>query len=146
MTAVELIIVIVVVGIAAAVTLPALLRGSRNDKLVICEARLRALGEADTAFRAREGKSPAGRGAAYWKESLGPDGSRLACPLSDQHLPYRGPASDPTPFPATYPLAADQPGSHGPGEGGNVLLKSGEIRACRELDPLWRLAAERLAP
>ena len=41
----------------------------------------------------------------------------------------------------TEPIVADRPGNHGPGNGGNVLLKSGALQTCTERDPLWAQAA-----
>ena len=62
------------------------------------------------------------------------------------HGSYRGPATDPANLRPVDPIGADALDSHGPGEGGNVLLKNGEVRASRERDGLWKLSAERLAP
>jgi hypothetical protein len=142
-TSVELIILIVVLGLASAVTVPALLRGSRNAVVARCEANLKALGEAVAA-------SPPGapdKGEAYWERlaasaKLNPE--VLVCPLSGRR--YRGPSEDPSRLPPNGIVGGDAPGSHGPGEGGHVLLKSGEVRACRERDPLWRAAADSLSP
>jgi hypothetical protein len=39
------------------------------------------------------------------------------------------------------PIFADRPGNHGPGKGGNVILKTGAISACAENDSLWSAAA-----
>lgn len=142
LTAVELLVVIVVLGIGAAVAIPALLRGSRNDALFKCQARLKSLWDLDAAARAK-GQAPKGKGGAYWAE-LAPDEERR-CPFSSR-APYRGPDGDPAMNTPATPVGADAPGSHGADEGGNVLMKSGEIRACRERDGLWKLASERLAP
>jgi len=146
-TAVELIVVVIVVGIAAAVTVPALLRGSRNQLHAKCESNLRALWKAESDARAKGGALPAARGSAYWAAVLGPgaDPGLLACPLS-KGARYRGPAVDPAPLPPMALIGGDAPGSHGEGEGGYVLFKNGEVRACRGSDPLWKLAGERLAP
>ncbi|HEY3226210.1 MAG TPA: type II secretion system protein [Planctomycetota bacterium] len=146
-TAVELLVVIIVLGLGLALTLPALLRGRRNDRLAKCESRLRALGEAESAFRARHGKVPTAKGSAYWAEILGPgaDPEAMVCPLSG-HDRYRGPAGDPSNLPPFAPIGGDRPGSHGAGEGGFLLVRNGEVRACLERDPDWIAAAERLAP
>jgi hypothetical protein len=141
LAAVELLVVIVVLGIAAAVAVPALLRGSRNDRLFKCQAHLKALWDLDAAARAK-GRPPKGTGGAYWTSIASEEVRR--CPFSDS--PYRGPAGDPATIASEAPLGADAPGSHGAGEGGNLLLKNGVIRACREGDGYWRLASERLAP
>ena len=145
LTAVELIVVIVVIGIGAAVTVPALLRSGRNDLMARCESNLRGLWNADANRRAKGGAAPAARGRAYWEAVSGDGKDLLTCPLPG-HAPYRGPATDPGSLHPLDLMGADAPGSHGPGEGGNFLLKNGDVRACRERDPVWKLAAERLAP
>ena len=142
-TAVELIILIVVVGLASAVTVPALLRGSRNAVVARCEANLKALGKA----MAQSTHHSKDLGTAYWDRiaadaKLAPD--VLSCPFSGKR--YRGPSQDPSRLPAHGYVAGDAPGSHGEGEGGHVLLKSGEIRAYRERDPQWKATADALAP
>jgi prepilin-type N-terminal cleavage/methylation domain-containing protein len=141
LTAVELLVVIVVVGIGAAVTVPALLRGARNDRLARCEANLRALWKAHADASAKA--TPLPRGNAYWA-SVSTDPQLLTCPMSGAR--YRGPAADPATLPPQAPVGADAAGSHGDGEGGNILLKTGEVRAVRESDGLWRYAAENLVP
>lgn len=145
LTAVELVVVIMVVGIGAAVTVPALLRGGRNDHLARCESNLRALWKADAAHRAKAGSAPSARGRAYWDAVAANEKDIRACSFPG-HAPYRGPAADPGSLRPLDPIGADALDSHGPGEGGNVLLKTGEIRASRERDGLWKIAAEKLAP
>ncbi|HTF56978.1 MAG TPA: prepilin-type N-terminal cleavage/methylation domain-containing protein [Planctomycetota bacterium] len=146
-TMVELLVVIIVVGLGLALTLPALLRGQRNDRLAKCEARLRALWEAEAAYRARAGNVPTARGSAYWAEILGPgaDPEAPVCPLSG-HDRYRGPAGDPSRLPPFAPIGGDRPGSHGAGEGGFLLLRNGEVRACLEGNADWIAAVKTLAP
>jgi prepilin-type N-terminal cleavage/methylation domain-containing protein len=146
LTAVELIVVIVVVGIGAAVTVPALLRGSRNDRLARCEANLKTLWKIDSDARAMgvTRTPPFPRGNAYWAAIATDPKDILTCPLSGAR--YRGPAADPATLLPQAPIAADAPGSHGEDEGGNVLLKMGEVRAVRESDGMWRYAGETLAP
>jgi len=146
-TAVELLVVIIVVGLGLALTLPALLRGQRNDRLAKCESRLRALWEAEAAHRTRTGMVPTARGSAYWGEILGSgaDPEALVCPLSGREH-YRGPAADPTRFPPLAPMGGDRPGSHGASEGGFLLLRNGEVKPCLESNPDWLAAAKMLAP
>jgi hypothetical protein len=43
-------------------------------------------------------------------------------------------------------VGADRPGNHYPGDGGNVLRKSGDIRLVGETDPLWQAAARSTIP
>lgn len=147
-TAVELMVVIIVVGIAAAVTVPAVLRGARNDRLARCESRLKLLWSLDSKRRAQGLPVPAAKGRAYWAKLVEGDAKQaewLSCPLSPQ-LPYRGPPTDPAVLQPNAPVGGDAPGSHGRDEGGNILLKTGEVRACRERDGLWEAAATFLVP
>ena len=146
-TLVELLVVIIVLGLGAALTVPAILRGRRNDRLAQCQSRLRSLWEAESAYRAREKKGPARLGSAYWAEVLGPgtDIALRTCPISDR-LPYRGPAGDPSALPPAAPIGADAPGSHGEGEGGFLLLRNGEVRPHHERDGDWIMGAKILAP
>lgn len=145
LTAVELIVVIVVVGIGAAVTVPAMLRAGRNDRLAKCESNLRALWKLDADLRAKGGSIPTARGSAYWAKIAAEHPELTTCPVSG-HTRYRGPAVEPGSLPPGAPMAADAPGAHGADEGGHVLFKIGEVRAVREADGLWKLAAEQLAP
>jgi len=39
------------------------------------------------------------------------------------------------------PVAADRPGNHGSGEGGNVVLRGGSVKSVPEADPAWVRAA-----
>ena len=145
LTAVELIVVIIVVGIGAAVTVPAVLRAGRNERLAKCESNLRALWKLDADLRAKGGAPPTGRGSAYWAMLAAKNPDLVTCPVSG-HAHYRGPAVDPGSLPPGAPMAADAPGAHGADEGGNVLFKVGEIRASRERDGAWQAAAEQLSP
>jgi hypothetical protein len=112
---------------------------------VACESNLRALWKAEADARAK-GNPPPGRGGAYWASLVSPEQAGLTvCPLS-MHSHYRGPKADPAPLPPVAPIAADAVGSHGPGQGGFVLLKNGEVMAVRELDKWWKDAAQLLAP
>ena len=144
LTAVELIVVIVVVGIGAAVTVPALLRAGRNDRLATCESNLKALWKLEADLRAKGVALPTARGSAYWEKLAADNPSLTTCPLSG--LRYRGPLADPGTLQPGAPMAADAPGSHGDGEGGNLLYKNGEVRAVRELDMQWTGLVGQLGP
>ena len=68
----------------------------------------------------------------------------LTCPVRGRadDIDYRGPALPPTRMRNEDPFCADRVGNHGPGKGGYVMLKSGEILAAVEQDPLWLRAAQ----
>lgn len=67
------------------------------------------------------------------------------CPVKGgepREIDYRGPAKPLREIRNDDPMCADRPGNHGPGQGGNVLLKSGDIHAAREGDAIWKRASE----
>lgn len=68
----------------------------------------------------------------------------LYCPVKGytREIDYRGPARLLREMKNDEPLFADRPGNHGPGQGGNVVIKSGAISTVAETDPLWLRAAE----
>lgn len=68
----------------------------------------------------------------------------LTCPVKGEHreIDYRGPALPLRQLTVADPMCADREGNHGPGRGGNVLLKDGTVREAAEGDALWARAAE----
>ncbi|HEU4339633.1 MAG TPA: hypothetical protein VFS19_06155 [Planctomycetota bacterium] len=56
-------------------------------------------------------------------------------------IDYRGPSLPLRGMDRNDPIAADRPGNHGSGEGGNVALRSGSVMSVSELDPAWTRAA-----
>ena len=67
----------------------------------------------------------------------------LNCPVKGRspEIDYRGPARPLPQMRPDEPILADRPGNHGPGMGGNVVLKTGAMRPCAEKDPMWAAAA-----
>jgi hypothetical protein len=69
----------------------------------------------------------------------------LTCPVLDDpsdEIQYRGPARPLGRLTNADPVAADRPGNHGRGRGGNVLLRTGAIYAAEESHALWIRAAQ----
>ncbi len=66
----------------------------------------------------------------------------LRCPVKGggSEIDYRGPARPLRQIGSDEPVCADRRGNHGPGMGGNVLLKSGEVLTAAENDDIWRAA------
>jgi len=66
------------------------------------------------------------------------------CPVkgTKKDCDYRGPAKPLREIANDQPMAADRVGNHGPGKGGNVLLKTGQVFTVAEKDALWAAAAE----
>ena len=67
----------------------------------------------------------------------------LFCPVKAAHkeCDYRGPALPLREIKTGEPMAADRVGNHGPGRGGNVLLKTGQVYTVSESHALWVTAA-----
>jgi hypothetical protein len=65
------------------------------------------------------------------------------CPVKGTRddIDYRGPAASPRLLKADDAFLADRPGNHGPGQGGNVVLKDGRIISAKETDEAWAKAA-----
>jgi hypothetical protein len=68
----------------------------------------------------------------------------LFCPVKGtrKECDYRGPAKVLREIRNDQPMAADRIGNHGPGKGGNVLLKTGQVHTVSETHPLWAAAAQ----
>jgi hypothetical protein len=134
-TLVEVVAAITILAIVMSLLIPALLRGSRHQMILACEAHLLAL------HQARAVAPPAGPqefGRAYWTRLtrttpplVAPD--VLRCPFvvapEAPACQYFGPAGDVARLEAKDPIGCDMELSHSEDgkEGGNVLLKSGEV-------------------
>ncbi len=155
-TLVELLVVIVIIGILAALLLPAIARAIRNAKVTGCANNLsqmwKMMGNYMVQFGGSQKKMPEEIGKDFWLKlnkttpplidtSLG---DIYACPLSGSGgiaaSSYRGPKTNINS--ASYgdgdPVGADQATNHGTNEGGNVIRKSGDVQTCGENDPLWK--------
>jgi hypothetical protein len=66
------------------------------------------------------------------------------CPVkaTNKEIDYRGPARFLRELKNDDPMAADRVGNHGPGKGGNVLLKTGACHTVSENHVLWAAAAQ----
>lgn len=67
----------------------------------------------------------------------------LWCPMKGPSLEidYRGPAQTLPKMKPDEAILSDRPGNHGPGRGGNVVLKTGQMIQCDEQAPAWAAAA-----
>jgi hypothetical protein len=76
---------------------------------------------------------------SYQKREFDP-----CCPVkaTRKEIDYRGPARVLREIKNEEPMAADRPGNHGPGKGGNVLLKTGACHTVAENHALWAAAAQ----
>lgn len=164
-TLVEFLVLVVVIGILAALLVPAFVRMQRNSKIAHCANNLQALWTALEQYRTEMGGPdrayPSESGSALWlrlsrtQPPLARDPSVYDCPLRPGApeagaADYRGPKHDlngkETPYKEDDAIGSDLDGNHGEGEGGNVLFKSGAVRVAGPRDPFWKEASVRTAP
>lgn len=103
--------------------------------------------------RASEGWDKIGAGRKFFVDSPdwpGPppfpmDPRWFCCPEVGRPAPgridYRGPAGPIRRMDREDPIVADRPGNHGAGNGGNVVLRNGAVKAVTEADPSWLRAS-----
>ena len=93
----------------------------------------------DAVGRGREFFASRDKWPCYQKMDFDP-----CCPVKNtrREIDYRGPAKPFRDIRNDEPIAADRPGNHGPGKGGNVLLKTGQVHTVAENHPLWSAAAQ----
>jgi hypothetical protein len=138
-------------SIVATLALPAWLRARRNDRIRACASHLRDLDRLRRELESSRdpNSKPPGTGGDLWKALAVGNASLLACPVKRgapvDGVDYRGPAGDIAPLADGDPIGADRPLNHSgsePSEGGNVLLKSGEVQTVFPFDPLWEQAGK----
>jgi prepilin-type N-terminal cleavage/methylation domain-containing protein len=157
-TLVELLVVIVIIGILAALLLPAISKAIRNGKLASDANNLKQLWTMQANYMAQFGGRaklmPPDTGAAFWiKLTLTAPplidtslGDIYDCPLSPSlggvtSCEYRGPSGDVNTWGDGDPVGADIDTNHGTGEGGIVIRKSGDAMNYSVTDPIWAAAA-----
>ena len=162
-TLVELLVVIVIIGILAALLLPAIAKAIRNGKLASDANNLKQLWTMEANYMAQFGgrakQMPSQTGGAFWTHLTTTTPPLIDASLSDifdctlsptQPSPgsteYRGPSTDVNAIGDGDPVGADGVGLHGPGEGGNVLRKSGDVMNYSETDPVWISAGSKCTP
>lgn len=150
------------VGILAALLLPAIARATRNAKATSCVNNLAQLWKMEHNYMVMFGgetkSMPSETGGQFWLKlttTTPPlvDSSMnfFECPLSPNlrsagTTDYRGPADNVNEYSDGDPVGADKEGNHGPGEGGNVLRKSGDVLTVHEMDPMWSAAGSKTRP
>ncbi len=162
-TLVELLVVIVIIGILAALLLPAIAKAIRNGKLASDANNLKQLWTMQANYMAQFGgrakQMPSQTGGAFWIQLTLTTPALIDASLSDifdctisptQPSPgsteYRGPSADVNSHGDGDPVGADGVGSHGSGEGGIVLRKSGDVMTYSESDPIWIAAGTKCTP
>ena len=152
LTLLEVFVLVVVIGILAALALPPTCGGGRTAKRINCQHHLAQLYKLAVVYASsHHGEWPPPGNGPYWLSLtkttpplIGPDELEvLACPLREEELApgtsdYRGPRLPWKQLKASDPVIADRPGNHGEGEKIHVVLKDGAVLEVGPDDPLWK--------
>jgi hypothetical protein len=146
-------------GVLAALLLPAIARATRNAKATACCNNLSQLWKLQhhymVSFGGTAKSMPRETGGAFWlklSQLVDPSLAEIyGCPFKGMaNAPgttdYRGPAGNGNTCADGDPVGADKINNHGPGEGGSVLRKSGDVMTVQESDPLWTIARTKTSP
>ncbi len=141
-TLVELLVVIVIIGILAALLLPAIARAIRRSRITACANNQSQLWKMENIYMSKYGGRLklmyTGTGEDFWTylQSTSPPlvetsvtdiytcPAISATPTGESH--YNGPSSDVNGLGDGDPVGADEV-THDVDEGGNVLRKSGDV-------------------
>lgn len=152
-TLVELLVVIVIIGILAALLLPAIARAIKNAKITACINNLSQLWKMQANYMVQFGgimkAMPPDLGGAFWIKLQTTTPPLIEVSLKDIYAcsvlgtgvavgvtDYWGPAKNIGIVGDGDPVGSDAPGNH-VGEGGNVLRKSGDCQNLGPTEPLW---------
>ena len=162
-TLVELLVVIVIIGILAALLLPAIARAIRNAKVTSCVNNQSQLWKMMNNYMVQFGGTmksmPSETCSDFWIKL-----TTITPPLIDPTLKdifacsvkgagvsygqtdYRGPNGNVNTFGDGDPVGSDKTDNHGTNEGGNVLRKSGDVTTVPPGDALWAAASTKTCP
>ena len=155
---------VMVIGLLAALLLPAISRATRNARVTNCSNNLSQLWKMQANYMVQHGGShkllSLERGGRFWTRLSDPDimlidnsiSDIYQCPLQGSPnaggTDYRGPSSNVNKYRDGDPVGADQIYNHSDdgSEGGNVLRKSGDVQTAGPDDALWKAAGRLTIP
>ena len=151
-TLVELLVVIVIIGILAALLLPAIAKAIRSAKITNCANNLSQLWKMETIYMQQYGGSQkkyyTGTGGGFFtylmtglpKPLIDATAAEIyKCPLAATNAAatdYKGPNLDVNGLADAAPVGCDKATNH-QSEGGNVLRKSSDVQQYGDGDPSW---------
>jgi hypothetical protein len=143
-----LLIILVIFGVLTAILVPHINRSIRNAQTTACASNLRSLVQASMHYTIRH-QPPYVFPSDFLDLQKGPKPvitryEVFFCPLSGEQVrpgycSYLGPFKGICLADGREIMAAERPGNHGPGEGGNVITKTGDIFYAPASDPVWRI-------
>ena len=143
-----LVVIVILIAVAVALVVPSYVRAMRRFAKGTCGSHLRSLWQVHLNYAAQYGGVNDETGSEFWlrlQRTPGPSFNKyevFTCPDSNDapgpgRCSYRGPAFPIRTMPPEDPIAADKDGNHGPGEGGNVLIRTGDVASYEPTDALW---------
>jgi len=143
-----LVVVTILIAVIVALVVPSFVRALRRFQRIECSSALRSLWQCQLNYSAQYGRMPEALGSEFFLALQRPPKPYLDryevyfCPDSnDEVVPgrtsYRGPALPIGALRDEDPVAADKEGNHGAGEGGNVLMKTGDVGSYALTDTVW---------
>jgi prepilin-type N-terminal cleavage/methylation domain-containing protein len=158
-TLVELLVVIVIIGILAAILIPAIIKALHRAKVTSCASNLSQLYKLQNVYMSKHGGPqryfPVDVGKAFWGRLMLTQPPLIEvsaldivqCPVNpsaiQDQVQYLGPVMNANRISDGAPLGCDELENHGgepPGvNGGNILRKSGDV--VEDNGSLWELCA-----
>jgi type II secretion system protein G len=84
-TLVEILLVIIIVGILAAITVPRIIYDKKTAQIAACKANVSAINSQLELWRLNEGAYPSPLASIFSSESYFPDASAPACPFGSAY-------------------------------------------------------------